>query len=356
MKRTREPEDQTERKKSNVVTFTDDDHKVKTARQLLADVHYYPRDYDPPVWDPLKDDDFDADETMMFYGQRRDGKSTLARYLALLLRRYFPLVYVFSGTAMNNFWQQVLPANKVIQINFTDKDTKEATLNAPCRKLLELNAARVTLWKQAAAQRKAQGNPTTLVIGDDAVTDDTIRECKSATQVMLNGRHHGIPAWILSQVWVGLTPSQRKNLDRLILFKATDFNVEKWVLDTYGQHVVDMYRRVTSEPFTAFVIVNKSRIKGPRFYKFKADVEWVESMLARNVVLGNKRTWEGIDVAEQKRHHPDVSLHGKRLKNHFNEDVGFKDEKPEEDNDDILNVEPEEDVEEGPPIEVFRSW
>jgi hypothetical protein len=348
-------EGETKKRKADAIVFDQNDHKVKSKVQRLSDKFYFDKTYDPPVWDPVNDDDFEPDETIMFYGQRRDGKSTLARWLALKMRRYYPLVYVFSGTAFNNFWQQVLPDHKVILVQFEDPDVLKRTLNEPCDKLLDLNEKRVTLWKQAKANGEATGNPLALTIGEDIVTNETIRKCPAATRIMLNGRHHGIPSWILSQVWVGLTPNQRKNLDRVILFKATDANVEDWVMTTYGAHVVDMYRRVTDEPFTAFVIVNKSRVNGPRFFKVKADVDWVQNMISRNVVLGNKRCWANCDVVEQKARLPEVKLDGRKLRSHFNEVVGVKDE--ESDDDEIQLVEPTV-VEEAPTevVEVFRSW
>jgi hypothetical protein len=347
--------EESKKRKAGAISFSDDDHKVKSKIQRLSDKFYFDKTYDPPVWDPPNDEEFEPDETIMFYGQRRDGKSTLARWLALKMRRYYPLVYVFSGTAFNNFWQQVLPEGKVILVRLEDKDVRKATLNEPCDRLLDLNEKRVTLWKQAKAAGEATGNPMLLAIGEDIVTNDTIRECPAATRIMLNGRHHGIPSWILSQTWVGLTPNQRKNLDRVILFKATDANVEDWVYNTYGAHVVDMYRRVVDEPYTAFVIVNKSKLSGPRFFKVKADVDWVANMISRNVVLGNKRCWNGCDIVEQKARLPEVKLDGRKLRNHFNETVGVKDE--ESDDDEVQQVGPT--VVEEPPteaVEVFRSF
>jgi hypothetical protein len=342
-------------KESKAVHFnSEDDHNIRTRIRRLSDRYFFPKNYDPPVWDPLNDDDFDVDETIVFYGQRRDGKSTLSRYLMLKLRRYFPLVYVFSGTAFNNYWQQVVPARHVIQVDLETKDGREASLNVPCQKLLNLSSARYSEWKAAERDHEASGNPLVLMLGDDIVTNNTMRQCPAISQLVMNGRHHGIAGWFLTQTWGGLTPNQRKNIDRFILFKATDFNVEHWVLDTYGAHVVDMYRRVTDEPFTAFVIVNKSRVSQTRFYKFKADVSWVNNMLGRNVVMGNKRAWGDVDPAEQKAEMPYVDVNAKRLKTRFQQDVGVKKEGAFEDGE--LHSVSTEVPEEGPPIEVFRSW
>lgn len=332
------------------VDFTDEDNEKKgwdnwtnpleyqTRIRVISSRYRFADDYDPPVWDPVEDPEFELDETMVIYGQRRQGKSYLARYLLLLLRRFYPTIFVFTGTAFNNFWQQVVPASKVIDVDVDTIEGREETLNGPCMQLLELNAKRIMLWKQMKAEgKRVHGNPLTLVVSDDVVTNDTIKRCPSTTKTMLNGRHHGLASWVLPQVWKGLTPPQRKNLDRVILFAPTDMDVEEWVRDTYGVHVLEMYRRVTSVEHQAFVIVNKAAIKGPRFFKVKADKEWVDMMLSRNVVLGNERLWEGTDIKEQKKRYPYVDMAEKtKLKREFNETLGDKEEKP----DDLYNVAP----------------
>ena len=72
-------------------------------------------------------------------------------------------------------------------------------------------------------------------------------------------------------------------------------------------------------------------------------------------VLGNKRCWANCDVVEQKARLPEVKLDGRKLRSHFNEVVGVKDE--ESDDEEIQLVEPTA-VEETPTevVEVFRSW
>jgi hypothetical protein len=337
-----------------------EDRKVKTKIQRISDRFFFDATYDPPVWRPEEDPDFDIDETIYFYGMRREGKSTLSRYIALLLRRLYPIVFVFSGTAETNFWQQVVPENKVFSVDF-DKEMKHRTLNTPCEQILEINMRRMSSWKQAQAKHKSTGNPVLLVIGDDVVTDDTIRQCPAVTRIMLNGRHHGIAAWILSQRWAGMTPAQRNNLDRVVLFKATDPAVEEWVLLSYGAHVLEMYRRVVEEPFTAFVIVNKARVDGTRFYKIRADIDYVEKMLGQNKVLGNTRMWQGIDIEEQKQRLPDVRIAKKKtLLRRFDEAVGERsDDELGEDDEAMHGVTIEQpDPEETEPqaAEVFRSW
>ena len=329
--------------------------KVKTRIQRISEQYFFEPTYDPPVWDPKEDPDFDPDETIYFYGVRREGKSTISRYLALLMRKLYPTVFVFSGTADNNFWQQVLPENKVFNVVFKPDGEVERTLNAPCERLLNINIARMTKWKNAQSRRSATGNPLVLVIGDDVITDNTVRKCPSVTRIMLNGRHHGIAGWILSQHWAGLTPMQRNNIDRFVLFSTKETAVDDWILYVFGAHVVGMYRRVVAEPFTAFVIVKKARIDGPRFYKFKADKEWVARMLARNKVLGNDRLWRGVDIEEQKERLPDVDMASKQtLIRRFNENVG--EEASDDEVHDVAQMDEDEDAEPGTMAEVFRSW
>lgn len=324
------------------VKFSDADNLERQSRiQLISSKYRFDKDYDPPEWDPVDDDDFELDETVVVYGQRRQGKSYLVRYLLMKLRKYYPIIYVFTATAFNNFWQQVVPADKVIEVDVDTPEGRESTLNEPCLKILELNAKRVSLWKRIKAEtHKAEGNPLAIMVGDDIVTNETIRLCPGATKTMLNGRHHGLPSWVLTQVWVGLTPNQRKNLDRVILFSPTDQNVENWVLQTYGVHVLQMYRRVTSVKHQAFVIVNKSDVKGERFYKVKADKDWVDMMLSRHCVLGNSKLWGDTDIREQKKQYPAVDMAAKNtLRRQFDKTVGGTGEVQQEETD-LYNVAP----------------
>lgn len=301
----------------------------------------------PPVWDPPNDDEFEVDEAMYVYGVRRSGKSTTVEKIMLDVRRFFPVVFCFSGTALNNFWQQVLPAHKVIAVD-TTPDGSDA-LNTQLKHLTDINFKRYDAWRRNAAQTgKKEGNPIALIMTDDAIADDTLRRVPVMNVLAANGRHIGAASITMSQAWKGLSPIQRQNIDRYLLFQPDDPSVSEFVRDRWGKDVLAMYERVVSEPYRAFVINNKSTAK-VKFMMYKADTEELDRMLKRNVRLGDDKLWEGIDIVEQKKQYPMVSLSAKStLRNQFNK-------RPELPDDSELNNMPQPEPEKKEESEAFRS-
>ena len=277
----------------------------------LSAEYTFPPGFELPIWVPEKDEDFEMNELILFYGSRREGKTTTAEDIALRLRRLFPIVFCFTSTDFNNFWRQVLPLNKVIHVKTNSKESREENLEQPMRQILQCQEERLTEFKRAISEGRGQGNPTTLVISDDIIDGDTMRECQAMMTVAVNGRHYEIGSWVLSQTWIGLTPSQRKQLDRLILFRPRDKGVADWVLENYGQNVLNMYRKTTKEKYTAFVIVNKANADGPKFFKYRTDIKELEKMRHRNLKLGNEQLWIGVNIVEQKAEYPYVPMPAK---------------------------------------------
>jgi len=320
---------------------------VVVPRSRIAELsaeYSFPPGFELPVWVPEKDDDFEMNEFIMYYGSRREGKSTTAEDIALRLRRLFPIAFCFTSTDFNNFWRQVLPYDKVIHVRTGEKESRKEDLEDPMRQILECQSERITEFKQAVADGEGQGNPTALVIADDIIDNDTMRECHAMMTVAVNGRHYEIGSWVLTQTWVGLTPSQRKQLDRLVLFRPRDKGVADWVLENYGQNVLNLYRKTTKEKYTAFVIVNKANADGPKFFKYRTDIKELEKMRHRNLKLGNSQMWAGVDLAEQKKEHPYVPMPAKAtLIANFNRPVGRKRaEEEDENNEELLAVAPTE--------------
>ena len=234
----------------------------------------------------------------------------------LFRSRYFPIVFCFTGTSLNNHWQQVLPEHKVISVETTADGSD--LLNTQMMQLLNTNLKRYNQWRQNAAKGRKEGNPITLIINEDAIADDTLRRVHAMNVLSANGRWHGVCSITLAQAWKGLSPIQRQNIDRYLLFKPDDPSVSEFVRDRFGKDVLAMFMRVVSEPYRAFVINNKATAK-VKFMMYKADNEELERMIKRNVHLGDDKLWEGIDIEEQKSRFPCVDLPAKStLRNGFN--------------------------------------
>ena len=84
------------------IKFSDEDNLERQNRiQLISSKYRFDKNYDPPEWDPVEDDDFELDETVVVYGQRRQGKSYLVRYLLMKLRKFYPLTNPLKFDAPN---------------------------------------------------------------------------------------------------------------------------------------------------------------------------------------------------------------------------------------------------------------
>src|SRR5512135_1058044 len=74
-----------------------------------------PREGGPPRVYPFRMEMLGDDNTMAFFGKRREGKSFLMRAILHHKRDRFPRGYVFTNTKINGFWQQYFPADKVFK-------------------------------------------------------------------------------------------------------------------------------------------------------------------------------------------------------------------------------------------------
>lgn len=282
---------------------------------------HLPADYDPPEWDPT---DIEPDEVIMFLGQRRSGKSTMAEEIALKNRRLWPVAFCMTATAHNNFWQQVLPADKVI--DGLDEDLVE--------KLLELSGENLTQWRlQKANEGSAPGNPAWLMIMEDLLSGMVLRRSKTMQTIVFNGRHYGAGMWALVQDFIGMNRAERKNIDRFIIFRAFDAGTRLFIRQSWGNKALQVFDNVTKEPFQALVINNKTNIPADQvLMKYKTDIDWLQKAVHKNLRLGNLAMWDGIDIHEQKSQYPIVEkLSRATMEARFNEQVAEEedDEGPE---------------------------
>lgn len=247
-----------------------------------------PADWEPPVWDPENDPNFKLDEIVAIFGARRTGKSTLAQEVLLKRRRLYPIIYCMTNTGNNGAWQQILPEDKVI-------DGVDVEL---LKEIIKLNDARCDAYKETK-----KGNPVVPVIVEDPMSDKkTVRSAEEVARVVFDGRHHGVAMWILSQDFTIFTPGERSSVDRFVLFASSDPRMMELIERSWGTRVLQYYVDVTSQPDWVLVIDNKSRTPvDQKLFKYKADKEWLDKAIHKNLVLGNRKMWDGIDIKEQKK-------------------------------------------------------
>ncbi len=277
----------------------------------------FPPNYYPPQYDCMNDKHFDIDDTQMFLGERRSGKTTQCLEWSLKRRRLYPLVYCFSKTQINNFWHQVLPADKICG------DVDDDTLEQLVRTILEQNSRRYAAWKRSKFETgRYTGNPICKIIFEDYVSAGTLRKLKVLQEMCFNGRHHGIASDILSQDYIGMTPGERDNMDRFILYRPDSGRTRNMIRESFGNEILEIAERVWNNG-KALVVCKKKRVPPlERLAWTEGDVEYNKASIHKNLVLGSTRLWGDIDVVEQKKKRPYVELPSlATLEAQFNEPI-----------------------------------
>mgnify|MGYP001163291134 CR=1 FL=1 len=282
------------------------DQKKDSGRSRLA----YPKKYEP---DPLKNKLFKADRTVMVQGRRRTGKTTFVTEMLLRHRRLYPKIFVFTKTKRNNYWQQYVPVHKIAQ-GIDDEVLGE---------LIEINSERYEQWKiQKQVHGKVRGNPLTMFVFEDCVAEKEMRKALHLQTVTMNGRHHGVPCYIMSQDYVGLTPGERDNIDEWVFFRPDDERTLTMIRTTFGADVLEIAKRVW-EDGRMFIINTAPRTPlQERIFWYESDLEYIEKMTHRNVVLCNKKWWGPHDPKTQKKKYPYAELSAiGTLIGEFNNDI-----------------------------------
>lgn len=278
----------------------------------------FPPDYYPPEYEPLNDPHFDIDDTQLFLGERRSGKTTLALRWSLMRRRLYPLVYCFSKTAINNFWHQVIPDTKIAP------GLDDEQLEVIVRGILDTNSKRYAEWKREREQGgKTVGNPICKLIFEDYISAGTLRRLKALQEICFNGRHHGIATDILAQDYVGMTGGERDNMDRFILFRPDSARTRNMIRESFGKEFLAIAERVWRDG-RALVVCKKKRVPAlERLRWTDTDPAYNKACIHKNLVLGNTRLWGDVDVKEQKRSRPYVELPSlSTLEGQFNAAIG----------------------------------
>lgn len=273
----------------------------------------------PPKYDPENDEHFDIDETALFLGERRSGKTTMATEWLLKRRRLYPCVFVFTLTRDNNYWQQYVPANKI------SGDLDEDKL----RKIIDENTARYKEWKLIKHKTgKYKGNPIVKVVFEDAITEGLLKKSKPVQTMCYNGRHSGLSVDILAQDHCGMKRGERDNMDRWILFRPDSGAVLNMLRESLGPRVMEIAKRVWSKGY-AFILNRKKRIPLlDRMYWYESDTCYIDAATHKNLCLGNTAWWGAIDVKKQKDKYPYVELPAlATLEGKFNEKISKDEEK-----------------------------
>ena len=221
-------------------------------------------------------DEFDLnmiplDSTIVNFGKRRTGKSTLTRHLCYwYLQQFFPRGLVISHTEhLNKFYHDFVPP-RYIHDELSEKlqqdvlDFQEEIVRD--RRFEEWKAEDEHFWRF-------------FMLYDDVINDENaIRFSKPLRTIFTNGRHYGILPIINTQYVKAIPPTMRANVDVAFMFTATDMPTKDHLFQCFGDMLPRQLFFALHEKYTMNYSVlvyyngdaNDKSIKG-RFFWFRAD-------------------------------------------------------------------------------------
>lgn len=231
-----------------------------------------------PVWDPRF--------TIGIFGSRGTGKSYLARWLCAMIYHYYPEVYVFTETKMNNYWAQMTNPQFIY----------EGYQRHVLEKIMKNQEHKVNLWREG----KYKGNPLVLIIWDDCLPEEMNYD-KDPTfkQIYFNGRHYFIGNIMNSQYFFKIPKRYRCNIDFCFSMMQEQKNqidafyeeyayTGKGNVEIYGYRslmnsFIEMFKKATADKhFILFSCRDKSKPSTERIYTGKAEdpgIFWMGSAL-----------------------------------------------------------------------------
>ena len=193
---------------------------------------------------------------MCISAKRRSGKTYLCRELCYHLGKQmkWDLVILFSETAdFNDDFDYV---SEYYKYNHYDEDI----LN----RFIKQQETNMKIYKQKRKKnpRYDKEPPLLLIILDDVAHTKEVFFSRAIGQLAVLGRHIRCSCIVLTQHLCAFSPKFRQNCDILITFRDPDYNLKKYIIDSFMTLDVNSRKEVKpyidkcfGEPFKAMVIM-----------------------------------------------------------------------------------------------------
>lgn len=153
-----------------------------------------PKPFDPKNETPK----IEPEMTMVINGKRRTGKTYLATMLLFMIRSFYPVVFVFTDTKMNCWY------NQYINPDYIYNGYDETIL----RKILQKQRERVFKWRN----KDRNFNPYILIVWDDCVPQNMFQD-PLFRDIYFKGRHYFICNIMTTQYYYLIPKNLRGNID-----------------------------------------------------------------------------------------------------------------------------------------------
>ena len=216
------------------------------------------------------------DATVVNFGMRRTGKSTLSRHLLYVLKDKLPRAMVMSDTdTLNRFYRKYVPETHII------RGVNKAVLH----RVLDLQKK---FMKRLLDEFEEKDNipdeilddVRVLIVADDVIQNENeIRYNPPLNAVFVNGRHYNIFFLLNTQYEKAIPPTMRNNVDVAFMFFCENRDAIDHLWRLFGSSLrIDVFAALLhkyTKNFCTLVSV-RSTIGGSlalvdRLFWFKAD-------------------------------------------------------------------------------------
>ena len=217
-----------------------------------------------------------VDATVVNFGMRRTGKSTLARHILYEFRNEFPRALVMSDTdALNRFYRKYVPTEHIIRgvnkkilhnvLQLQKKfmklllDEYESLDNIPEELLLDCRL---------------------LIVADDVIqNEEEIRFNPPLNAVFVNGRHYRVFFLLNTQYEKAIPPNMRNNVDVAFMFYCENIDAVDHLWRLFGSSL-------------------DKKMFGALLYKYTRNymtLVSVRSTITQSLALNNRLFWFRAD-------------------------------------------------------------
>lgn len=156
-----------------------------------------------------------VDGTIVNFGMRRTGKSTLARHILWVFKNEFPRALVMSDTdSLNRFYRRYVPKENIVR--GVNKKILHNVLGLQKKFMSRLLDEYGELDK---IPEKELEDCRLMIIADDVIqNEDEIRYNPPLNAVFVNGRHYRVFFLLNTQYEKAIPPNMRNNVDVAFMF------------------------------------------------------------------------------------------------------------------------------------------
>lgn len=237
-----------------------------------------------------------ADGTLVNFGKRRTGKSTLTKDICYYkLQELFPRGIVISRTEdLNHFYADFIP-QRFIHDELSEKLQQD---------LLDYQKK---LKKDPKHEERLAEDPNynrAFVIYDDVIQDqDAIRYSKPLNTIFVAGRHYTLLSIFNTQYVKAIPPTMRENVDVSFMFNATNQSTKEHLHTCFGDMLPKQLFFALLDKYTqnhcTLVFYNGDSCEKricKKFFWYRADPD------VPNFAMGTPAFWGKESGAEEEQH------------------------------------------------------